>query len=115
MWATNMLPVGANTFQIYLDPNYPGEFRGVAYGSGALIPLEFSTISRLIVQMDDVLDRNEPGIKCPRGDAPSYIIEVLFRQNYSWQGRLRWPAAKKEAVFHSVLELIFLLETDLAS
>ena len=33
--------------------------------------------------------------------------------NYSWQGRLKWPAAGKEAVFHSVLELIFLLETDL--
>ena len=115
MWATNMLPVGANTFAVYLDPDSPGEFRGVAYGSGVLIPLEFSSISRLIVQMDDVLDRNEPETKCPREDSPSYVIEVLFRQNYSWQGRLRWPAEKKEAVFHSVLELIFLLETDLAN
>ena len=38
-------------------------------------------------------------------------LEILFRQNYSWQGRLRLPKIGKEAVFRSVLELLLIIET----
>lgn len=115
MWSTNVLPAGANTFRIFLDPDYPDEFRGMVRCAGMAAPLEFSTLSRLIVLLDDLMDRQKPESQVPtlHKDLASFEIEILFRQNYSWQGRLKWPAAGKEAVFHSVLELIFLLETDL--
>lgn len=115
MWPTNVLPAGANNFRIFLDPDYPDEFRGMVRVAGMAAPLEFSTLSRLIVLLDDLMDRQNPESQVPTlyKDQASFEIEILFRQNYSWQGRLKWPAAGKEAVFHSVLELIFLLETDL--
>ena len=42
---------------------------------------------------------------------PTFELEILFRQNYSWQGRLRLPKIGKEAVFRSVLELLLIIET----
>ena len=44
----------------------------------------------------------------------TFELEILFRQNYSWQGRLRWPKGQREASFRSVLELLILMETVLA-
>ena len=43
-----------------------------------------------------------------------FEIEILFRQNYSWQGKLRYLRTGQEAVFRSVLELLIQLETALA-
>lgn len=37
-------------------------------------------------------------------------IQVLFREHYTWQGSLLWEEGKKEAPFHSVLELIQILD-----
>ena len=68
--------------------------------------------------------RASPGWSCSwRGDAwepwappegftkEALELEILFRQNYSWQGRLRLPKIGKEAVFRSVLELLLIIET----
>ena len=41
-------------------------------------------------------------------------IQVLFREHYSWQGRIVWEEKRKEAVFRSVLELIQILDEILA-
>ena len=49
------------------------------------------------------------------GSVPAdYEIEIIFRQNYSWQGKLRCVKDNTEAVFRSVLELLIQLETALA-
>lgn len=39
-----------------------------------------------------------------------FEIQVLFRQNFSWQGRLRCLRDDTEAPFRSVLELLIQLE-----
>ena len=57
------------------------------------------------------MDRENRGVPGALPGKASFELDILFRQNYSWQGRLKWPEAGKEAVFHSVLELIFLLES----
>ena len=44
---------------------------------------------------------------------PDVELEILFRQNYSWQGRFRRPGDPGVTTFHSVLELLILLETAL--
>lgn len=113
MWSTNVLPAGANTFRIFLDPDYPDEFRGMVRVAGMAAPLEFSTLSRLIVLLDDLMDRQNPESQVPtlHKDQASFEIEILFRQNYSWQGRLRLPKIGREAVFRSVLELLLIIET----
>lgn len=44
----------------------------------------------------------------------SFNLNVLFRQNSSWQGRLVWIEEKSEAQFRSVLELIMLMDNVLS-
>lgn len=40
----------------------------------------------------------------------TFKLNVLFRQNASWQGRLVWLDNRSEAQFRSVLELIMLMD-----
>ena len=40
----------------------------------------------------------------------SFSVNVLFRQNASWQGNLVWTDAKLESSFRSALELVGLLD-----
>ena len=35
---------------------------------------------------------------------------MLFREHYTWQGRLIWPDENLEVVFHSAIELIQLFD-----
>lgn len=35
-----------------------------------------------------------------------FRIQVLFREHYSWQGKLIWQNENQEVVFRSVIELI---------
>ncbi len=45
----------------------------------------------------------------------TFQINVLFRQNASWQGSLLWKEAEMEASFRSVLEMIGLMDNALSS
>ena len=49
----------------------------------------------------------------PTGDAATFTIRILFRQNASWQGTITWLEGKQEQSFRSVLELIFLMDNAL--
>lgn len=39
-----------------------------------------------------------------------FRIQVLFREHYSWQGRLIWQNEDREVVFRSVIELLQLFD-----
>lgn len=47
------------------------------------------------------------------GDQATFALRILFRQNASWQGSVRWLEGKQEQSFRSVLELIFLMTSAL--
>lgn len=76
----------------------------------------FRSLSRLILLLEEQLDTGgapkASPIKCT--ETPTFELDILFRQNYSWQGRLRWTKGGKEAAFRSVLELLIQMETVLA-
>jgi hypothetical protein len=40
----------------------------------------------------------------------SFSLQIQFRQNASWQGRIIWMEEKKTVTFRSLLELLVLLE-----
>lgn len=40
----------------------------------------------------------------------TFIVEVLFRQNDTWQGSIRWMDQKKIQCFRSTLEMIRLMD-----
>ncbi len=44
----------------------------------------------------------------------TFKLNVLFRQNASWQGRLVWLEQKSETQFRSVLELLMLIDNVLS-
>ena len=43
-----------------------------------------------------------------------FCIQILFREHYTWQGRLLWQNGRQEYVFHSAIELIQLVDEILA-
>lgn len=50
----------------------------------------------------------------PMGPA-SFLIQVQFRQNATWQGSIQWLDQKKTQRFRSTLELIQLMDSALDS
>lgn len=117
MRQTRMFPMGSGTFRIHIDRQDDGGLRGKLTGGGASGVLEFSSLSRMILLIDSLLDAGMPGAP-PTAQAlpepPNFELQILFRQNCSWQGRLVWLEEGKEAAFRSVLELLELLETILS-
>lgn len=112
MRESRMSPIGANTFGIYIDKIADGEIRGRIAGGGAPPGSAFTSLTKMILLLDEYLDLDcRSGKPAATAEQPDFELEILFRQNYSWQGRLRWLSGGKEATFHSVLELIFILET----
>ena len=49
------------------------------------------------------------------GDIGTFIIRVQQRQNSTWQGRITWVEENKTIHFRSMLEMIKLIESGLAS
>ena len=116
MKENRMLPIGTETFRIFVDEAEDGVIRGRV--SGGTLPEEtlFRSLSRLILLLEEQMDTGgapkASPIKCT--ETPTFELDILFRQNYSWQGRLRWTKGGKEAAFRSVLELLIQMETVLA-
>ena len=44
-------------------------------------------------------------------DPASFLIQVQFRQNATWQGSIQWLDKKKTQRFRSTLELIQLMDS----
>ena len=91
MKENRMLPIGTETFRIFVDEAEDGVIRGRV--SGGTLPEEtlFRSLSRLILLLEEQLDTGgapkASPIKCT--ETPTFELDILFRQNYSWQGRLR--------------------------
>lgn len=82
-------------------------------------PIEIRSMSQLILEIDSLLDLEE----CPDKPLPlvrpipeeesaiaTFQIQVLFRDFFTWQGRLVWNEMDQETSFRSVLELMQLLD-----
>lgn len=50
-----------------------------------------------------------------RGGRATFDLQVIFRQNTSWQGILHWREANVQHSFRSVLELVILMDSALRS
>ena len=53
----------------------------------------------------------DPAIVCSKGKMATFLVSVLFRQNASWQGTVRWVEEKKEVNFRSALELLHIINS----
>ena len=50
-----------------------------------------------------------------KGIKATFSVQILFRQNASWQGSVLWVERKIEESFRSVLELLLLIDNALSS
>lgn len=84
---------------------------------------EIKSLSQLVLLLNSLVDlehcMNSPlpvvWPECSRiKNRAVFHIQILFREHYTWQGRLIWKNEDREIVFHSVLELIQLLDEILA-
>ncbi len=93
----------------------------------------FNSLSRLLIEMEHSLDElsfpqsfnairtfgpadnasalPEAGSQNTKGKLATFAIRVMFRQNASWQGSIRWLEGEREESFRSALEMIFLIDS----
>ena len=62
-----------------------------------------------------ISETGPPGKESRNGKHATFALRILFRQNASWQGSLRWLEGNKEQSFRSVLELMLLMNSALAA
>lgn len=80
------------------------------------------SLSQMILLLDSLIDlegcQNQPlplvQLESGKRDEMVFYIQILFREHYTWQGRLVWQNEKQEYVFRSVLELLQLMDEILA-
>ncbi len=84
---------------------------------------QLHSLSQMVLVLGSLLDLEEcPGHPMPfvpplQGSLDTiavFRIQILFREHYTWQGRLVWQDENQEAVFHSGIELIQLFDEVLA-
>lgn len=97
----------------------------------------FSSLVEFLKSMEDTLDEmrlpqsftavrtfapppehrscDPPAAEQLEGKAATFALRVLFRQNASWQGSVKWLEGGLEQSFRSVLELILLMDSALTA
>lgn len=55
----------------------------------------------------------EPKKQKPFAETDTFIVDVKFRQNSTWQGIVRWKETGKEVHFRSALELLKIMDNAL--
>lgn len=115
---TKMVPCQSRealvTISSYQNGIIDGELRHPRLNGSA----KLWSLAQMVLLLNSLLDlESVPGSPLPlvagdrdAGEKEIFRIQVLFRENYSWQGRLIWQNENREAVFRSVLELLQLFD-----
>lgn len=48
---------------------------------------------------------------CPAGKKATFIVQVMYRQNATWQGQVVWSEKNETRQFRSALELVKLIDS----
>lgn len=97
----------------------------------------FENLTQLLFSMDALLDNigspqrtmrprslaekpeteaQEDAAELPKGKPlATFRVDVIFRQNASWQGGIAWLEGRRETQFRSVLELVQIMDSVLSS
>ena len=108
---------------------------GSLTGPGSGETVRFASLAQLLLTMEGRMDEanlpqrgEEPrafgwqerarfagAVRAERRAMATFYIDVLFRQNASWQGSVFWAEQGLESHFRSVLELIRLMDSALSA
>ncbi len=56
---------------------------------------------------------SEATFESEHGDRATFLVQVQFRQNATWQGTITWTEQKKTNHFRSTLEMVKLMDSAL--
>ncbi|HOF99519.1 MAG TPA: hypothetical protein PK438_01355 [Clostridia bacterium] len=132
--ASGFIPYEIKTSLVKITSYADRELRGTLYNPYFARELRFSNALQFLALVEELLDAigcpqkamETPGFRsarcesAPEEDAherpalATFKLNVLFRQNASWQGRLVWLEKKSETQFRSVLELLMILDNVLS-
>ena len=124
------------TFLVYIDSYDHGVPKGQFYNPYKKETGLFSSLSQMILKLEQCLDEeNIPQSfhkirtfqtescvtpeNCISDDVhndskATFVIQVQFRRNTSWQGSFVWLDRRRTEKFRSVLELIYLMDSALS-
>ncbi len=80
---------------------------------------KIQSLSQMVLLLNSLLDLEDCPNPClplvpldfeKKENTAVFRIQILFREHYTWQGRLIWPDENLEVVFHSAIELIQLFD-----
>lgn len=120
---------GACASTLLCVDNYREEVpQGSLYPPGAERGEQFRSLTQCLLKMEGILssrlsfqppaatrsfgpppeERASPAHRA--GKLATFSIQILFRQNASWQGCVTWVEAERSERFRSVLELVLLMD-----
>lgn len=129
------IPTGRNEVVIFVYSYHESCPQGIISGPRISAPAPFASLMQMLTIMERMMDQEntpqrgeeartlqhaEPhrgtAERAP-GEKPlaTFHVNVLFRQNASWQGVLLWADKGMDARFRSVLEMIRLMDSALTS
>lgn len=122
------------TILLCVDSYQNGILQGRLYNPGLQEGRQFQSLTGFILEMEQMFEKMEfpkaytttrtfakpplqaagpPDNTYREGNVATFALNILFRQNASWQGSIAWLEQKREQRFRSVLELILLFDNAL--
>ena len=128
-----------NLMSICIDENENHEKQGRFYHRYSVEPMLFTDLNSLLIEADRLMDkidypqasmrsrnffdtqenRKEKGAERVKtadeilnesGKKATFVVNVTYRQNATWQGDVTWLDQEKKESFRSLLELIKLID-----
>ena len=125
------------TTQVCVDDRQDGRFSGRLYNPYWEGGVPFSSVMEFLTRMEELLDQMQfpqsftakrtfggtpaqgtvspTSLNVRQGKEATFYLKVLFRQNASWQGTVKWVEAGQEESFRSVLELLLMMDSAASS
>lgn len=66
--------------------------------------------SKACKKTEVIVDMTEINLTSDKGEKATFIVQILFRQNATWQGKLTWLETGKETKFRSTMEMIKMMD-----
>lgn len=129
-----------NLINICIDNNQKHENQGRFYHRYSVDPILFTDLTSLLIEADRLMDKidypqasirsrnffddrqeniKEKGaervkttdnILSESGKKATFVVNVQYRQNATWQGKVLWAETEKSCNFRSALELLKLID-----
>ena len=131
-----------NLMNVCIDRNFGNEITGRCYNRYSPYPVQFDGMNHLFIRMDQLMDtidfpqsstKNREFFKRQRcktdggtvkvktaeeilkesGKKATFVVNVAYRQNATWQGKVLWAETGQSCYFRSALELMKLIDNAL--